>query len=264
MMSLQDLNQYGEEMERLLRLKTFPIAVKLLKEEADIPEGAVMPVRDLGYRLLLCQAFAMSRRNGMLIAMLKEDNYCFVPLISYGLAEPPQPFLDGLNRFPNDVATLEAGRNHARDLPRFDVGQYIGMVSAPLIKASFQPDLVIIYCDPAQLTVLLSGSEYKNGHHLACNLSCHALCAYAVVPVMQTGEYQVAMPCRGDRLKAMARDDELVFAVPTEKLEDFMVGLRNFANTGRGMPGTYDMRREPDMPESYMKIAKMMGMFPDK
>jgi len=79
----------AEEIERRLRLKTFPLAVKMLEKEQDIPEGAVRPKRDLGYHLATCQGFAMSRREGTLLAMLKEDMWCSESVIGLGLAEPP-------------------------------------------------------------------------------------------------------------------------------------------------------------------------------
>ena len=57
------LQEYGEEMERLLRLKTFPLAVKLLEKEDDIPEGTQRTLKDWGYHLALCQASSMARRD---------------------------------------------------------------------------------------------------------------------------------------------------------------------------------------------------------
>ena len=41
----------GEELERQLRLKTFPLALKLLEKEGDIPNGAQRSVRDFGESL---------------------------------------------------------------------------------------------------------------------------------------------------------------------------------------------------------------------
>ena len=70
----------------------------------------------------------MSRKQGTTLAMLKEDKWCFEPVIGFGMAEPPQYFLDGYNRFPGSVATLEAGSNWARAFPRLEVGEYIGVV----------------------------------------------------------------------------------------------------------------------------------------
>jgi len=260
MAKLSILHNYGEEFKKRLRLQTFPLAVRLLEKEGDIPERAMRPMRDLGYHLALCQGYAMSRREGTLLAMLKEDMWCFEPVVGYGLAEPPQYFLEGHNRFPKDVSTLEAGRNYASDFPRLEAGKYIGVASAPLATANFEPDLVMIYCNSAQLSLLLLGREYKDGHDLKCSFSSHAACVYSVIPVMQTGECQVAIPCRGDHYFAIAGDDELVFTVPKEKVEDLMLGLRYLETTGSKLPRNYQMRREVELPESYMKIAKMVGM----
>ena len=264
MMQLEDMRNCGEEISRRLCLKTFPLAVKLLDKKEDIPREATRPLRDLGYRLELCQAYATTRREGTLIALLKEDMWCFEPVVGYGIAEPPRYFLEGHNRFPRDVETLEAGKNYASDFPRLPVGKYIGVMSAPLKTTNFNPDLVMIYCDSSQLSLLLLAREYKDGHDLKCSLSSHAACVYSVVPVLQTGECRVAIPCRGDKYKAMAGDDEKIFTVPIGKLEDLMVGLRYLETTGSKLPRAYRMQREPELPLNYFEIAKMIGMLEDK
>jgi uncharacterized protein (DUF169 family) len=259
MMDLSAYHGFGEELERRLRLKTFPVAMKLLENESDIPEGAIRPVQDFGHHLSLCQAFQLSRREGKAMAMLKEDMWCFEPVIGYGLAEPPEYFIQGHNRYPKDVATLKAGSRFAHELPRLEAGKYIGVVSAPLIKTNFEPDLIMIYGDTAQLNLLLLGREYRDGRNLTCSLSGHAACVYAVVPAVLSGECQVAVPCRGDRYRAMAGDDEMIFTVHRQKLEDLIVGLRHVNSTGSKLPNGYSFQPEYPLFESYEKIAKMIG-----
>ncbi len=256
---LEVYRAYGDELERQLRLKTFPLALKLLENEADIPGEAQRPVRDFGHHLSLCQAFQISRREGMAVAMLKEDNWCPEPVIGYGLGEPPKYFLEGHNRFPHDVETLEAGSHYAQEFPRLDVGRYIGVVSAPLRTTNFEPDLVMIYCDSAQLSLLLLAREYKEGYDLKCSLSSHAACVYGVVPAAQNGECQVAIPCRGDHYRAMAGDDEIIFTVPKGRLDDLMMGFRYVNSTGSRLPRGYTLLPEYPQRKSYKKIAKMMG-----
>lgn len=51
MPTIKECNRYGQELEKLLRLQTSPIAVKMLESEADIPEGAFRPKKDHGYHL---------------------------------------------------------------------------------------------------------------------------------------------------------------------------------------------------------------------
>jgi uncharacterized protein (DUF169 family) len=258
MITLAVLRNYGEELEKRIRLRSFPLAVKLLKGEEDIPQGAERPLRDFGYHIDLCQAYALSRREGKTIAAFKEDMWCFEPTVGYGWAEAPQYFLEGHNRFPQDVKDLEAGRNYASDFPRLEVGKFKGVVSAPLTTVSFEPDLIMIYCDPEQLSLLMLAREYKDGHDLLCHLSSHAACVYTVVPVIQTGECMVAIPCRGDRYHAMA-GNEMIFSIPTARLEDLLAGLRHVEQSGYRLPRSPQMRREPDFPESYRKISRMLG-----
>ena len=260
MTGLSILHEYGEELERRLRLQTYPLALKLLKREADIPEGAQRPLRDFGYHMDLCQAFSLSRKEGETVAELKEDMWCSEPVIGYGLVEPPSFFMEGYNRVPEDVKDLTAGKNYAADLPKLEVGKYIGVVTAPLTTVNFKPDVVIIYANPAQLSLLLLGREYEQGHDLMCHLSSHAACVYSTVPVVTNQQCQVALPCRGDRYRAGAADNEMIFSTPTAKLESLMTGLRHVEKSGSKFPRNIQMRIEPEQRETYTKLAKMIGV----
>ena len=137
-------NEYGEELERRVRLKTFPLGLKLLKNGDEIPKEAQRPQRDLGQRMLLCQGFQLSRREGITVAMLREDMWCHEPVIGYGLQEAPDYFFEGHTRFPRDVSSLAAGSHFAEVFPMVKAGTYAGVVSAPLISASFEPDVAMI------------------------------------------------------------------------------------------------------------------------
>ena len=53
MAELKIYREHGEDLERRLRLKTFPLALKLLEKEQDIPEGAKRPLKDFGHHLSL-------------------------------------------------------------------------------------------------------------------------------------------------------------------------------------------------------------------
>jgi hypothetical protein len=78
--SLETFNSYGTDLEKLLSLRTYPIAIKFLKSEAEIPQGAVRPKKDRGEHYAMCQAFAVARRQGMTLAMFIEDHWCFEPV----------------------------------------------------------------------------------------------------------------------------------------------------------------------------------------
>jgi uncharacterized protein (DUF169 family) len=261
MKTLSELNQWGEELEARLQLRTSPLAIKMLERKEDIPEGAMRPLKDTGQHLDLCQAFAKSRREKATVAMLKEDHWCYVPVIALGLAEPPDFFLEGHADFPSKVADLETAKNLAKTFPRLKVGKYIGIVSAPLKKASFQPDLVAVYCNSAQLRCLLTGLKYRKGYMVTSTMDPGGACVQCTVPVLLDGECQVTVPCGGDRKRALAQDDELIFSLPTEKMDDLIAGLTHFDETGAGyLQFAPDMKAEHPLPQLYVKVGKLLGM----
>jgi uncharacterized protein (DUF169 family) len=240
----------AEELGRKTRAKNFPLALKLLESEKDIPEGAQRPLRDYGYRLSICQSFNLARYEGPTIAMLEEDMWCSEPMIGLGLKEPPKDFMEGHTRYPADTATLEGGSIYANELPKLEVGKYVGVVVAPFKWAKFEPDLVMIYCDTLQLNMLLLAMEWKDGHNLKCAISSHASCVYSVVPIIQGGKWQVTIPCRGDRYYAMAGDGEIIFTCPMGKFNDLMTALRSLEQTGSKLPRGYAFQTEYGPQES--------------
>lgn len=260
MPNLSEYNAYGEELERRLQLKTFPFALKLLKKAEDIPEGAIRPKKDLGHHLALCQGFSLSRRDGQTVAMLKEDNWCYAPMIPLGFGEPPEYYLEGNMDFPARVTTREAAKDLAQKVPKLEVGKYVGTVSAPLKKANFEPDMVVIYCNSAQLRSLLSAIRYTDGYQVKPTLEPGGACYQATVPVMLTGDCNVTVPCLGDRRWGLAGDDEMIFTIPTSRLEDLMAGVRHFDEAGLDFPTKFGMRPEYPLPEKYVKMGKMLGM----
>jgi uncharacterized protein (DUF169 family) len=259
-LTVEELNQQALELERLLRLKTHPLAIKMLQSKEDIPGGAKRPVKDLGYHLALCQAISLARRQGRSIALLKEDMWCFEPVLGLGMAEVPEYFLEGHNRYPGSARTLEAGRTWAQSLPRFAIGKYLGVNVAPLTTANFVPDLFMLYADGSQMTQLLLAKNWMDGRDITSTLSGHAACVYAIVPVIRNGQFQIAIPCFGDRRRGMASDEENIFSGPIELLGELVAGLAHFRESGEGLPLPHLMLTEYKLRDSYVKIGRMIGM----
>jgi uncharacterized protein (DUF169 family) len=260
MTSMRVFHESAKEIRKLVLLKTLPVAIKLLEKDEDIPEGAKRPVRDLGHHLALCQGFSMSRREGASIAMLKEDMWCFPPVIGFGLAEPPSYFLEGHAFFPTMNQSLEAAKNRADAFPRLKTGKYTGIISAPLETTTFEPDWVMIYCDSAQLRQLLLTKVWKDGTGVKTVLTAGAACVWSLVPAILSGDYQVAVPCLGDQRRAMAQDDELIFTIPKKNLEDIVSGLKHLDKQGSGFPQFVSLTPEYSLFEEYVKVGRMMGM----
>jgi uncharacterized protein (DUF169 family) len=241
---IEEYNSYGEDLERSLRLRTSPLAVKMLEKEEDIPEGAIRPKKDRGYHLAQCQAFAMSRREKETIAMLKEDNWCPGPLIAYGLVKR-QPEQDSRAR---------------ESTPNFEYGKYIGIITAPLITAHFEPDLVLIYSNTAQLRSLLL--TIKNEERPLINSYFFPWsCAHSVVNPILTGQYWIVLPDPGEYERALGGEDEMMFSIPKDKLEEFMLNFKQAQEGSLGYVHSNLMIR-PDFPqpEIYKRVFREWGL----
>jgi uncharacterized protein (DUF169 family) len=247
MISQTGSNTFGADLERLLLLRTRPIAIKMLASEAEAPAGAIRPLRDSGEHYAVCQVFSLARRQGRTVAMFLEDHWCFEPVISYGLVEPPQDYLEG-STHSFFIADKEAAAGHARDTTRLPVRRYAGMVVGPLETVDFEPDLAMIYCNPAQLRHLLLALRYRHGTQVTSTLDPIGSCVHSVVPSLLYGDCRVTVPDPGDYERAGAQEDEMVLTVPRAHLQELMDGVYHFEEAGMGYR-TFSPCLRPDFPQ---------------
>jgi uncharacterized protein (DUF169 family) len=243
MSNLSEFNKYGEELEKILVLRTSPIAVKMLEKEADIPKGAIRPKKDRGYHLAQCQAFALSRREGTTVVMMKEDHWCPTAVVAYGLEKKPESL---------------AKWSHPYDC--FEYGKYIGIVSAPLKSATFLPDVVITYLNPAQLRGLLLTMKIEDVPQVSGHFFPPS-CGWSVVEPIKTGKYWVVIPDPGEYQRALTEEGDMMFSVPRSKMQVMMAGLRQnehgpFAYRDHHMFMLPDFERPP----FYRDLFKSWGL----
>ncbi|MEM2954145.1 MAG: DUF169 domain-containing protein [Candidatus Bathyarchaeia archaeon] len=258
---LEKFRKSGEDIERLAFLKTYPIAVKMLKNENEIPSGSIKPKRDRGEHLALCQTFALARREGLSITMLKDDHWCFEPLIRYGLVEPPESYLKGLTSYPHGMANQEAAIRRVKEGLHLPIGKYIGLTCAPLKKTNFEPDVIVVYCNTGQLRYLLLALRYKDGYHITSRFDPIGSCANSVIPSLLTGECHISIPDPGEYARAIAGEDEMILSIPKNRLDDLMFGLKHFENIGRSYKSfTYLIRPDFPQPQFYREYFKTWGL----
>ncbi len=259
-MNLDELHKLGTELESWLRMRVHPIAIKMLKSRDDVPEGAIIPTRDWGHKYALCQSFAKSQRDGMTIAMFKDDFWCFEPVEGLGFSERIPYFLEGHHRYPDSVRTLEGASEWCKNMPHFEHGTYQGIVSAPINSCNFMPDVIIMHVNGMMTSQLIIVRNWIDGKDLNCQLSGHAVCVYGVVPPIQKGECTVAIPCKGDRRLASAQDDEIIFSLIPEMLPDFVEGARYLQEHNWGIPMLQEYKEEYDLKPGYARVAEKLGM----
>lgn len=259
-MDLDGMHEHARQLERLLRLQSLPIALKMVEDEEAVGAEAVRPVRDMGHHLSFCQALALTRRRGLTIAETMADMWCFEPVVGLGFVEPPARFLEGYHRYPGSAATPEAGATWARNMPRLEPGSYSAVVTAPLESARFVPDLVILYGSPGVMTQIMLAKNWLDGEDIVTTLSGHAACVYYVVPALETGTWRMSIPCGGDLRRTASDDYSMVFSAPVDALDDLVAGLEAIRETGHGLPSSPSFAIEYPLQEAYVELGREIGM----
>jgi uncharacterized protein (DUF169 family) len=258
---VETINSYGSDLLNMVVLRTYPIAIKMLKNEAETPQGAVRPNRDLGVHYAACQAFGIVRRRGTTLAMFIDDHWCFEPIIAYGLVEPPRDFMEGSGS-AFFVQNREAAAERSRSIAMLPHGTYAGMVLAPLHKATFSPDLTMIYCNASQLRHMLFALMLKNGRRVTSTLDPIWSCVHSIVPSLQNGVCEVTIPDPGDFERAGAGDDEMILTVPAGMMKEFMEGVYHYEKAGMGYRSFgRDLRGDFEHPPFYREYFEKWGLY---
>jgi uncharacterized protein (DUF169 family) len=260
MTPVEAINKYGSDLLNMLLLRTYPIAIKMLKNESEIPQGAVRPKKDLGEHYAACQAFGLVRQRGMSLAMFIEDHWCFEPIVGYGLVEFPEEFKEGAG---SDYFILDkqAAKERNNSMPILPYGKYTGMALAPLHKTNFVPDLTVIYCNATQLRHMLFSLMLRKGYRVTSTLDPVWSCIHSVVPSLLTGECKVTVPDFGEFLRGAVGDDEMMLSIPTVKMKELISGLYQYDKMGMGYRSFgRELKGDFQQPPFYKEYFKRWGL----
>jgi uncharacterized protein (DUF169 family) len=227
-----DLRQVGESLNLYIKPQTFPLALKLCRSESDLPERLRMPMRDLGYQVALCQAIGMARRYRWTLAVGKDDQCCLGGALAMGFIAGP----------PEGLPIL------AQAEKRLEIGKYSHLLMAPIETADFEPDVVVIYGNSAQVYRLVQAASMATGHDVSSSASGGADCGDMVARTVLNNECQFILPSGGDRVFGGTQDDEVVFTMPPDKVEMVLKALEDTHKAGFRYPILSDLRHRPALP----------------
>jgi len=254
---MTDWTQKAEALNRLIRPLTFPIAVKLVESVDEFPEKTRRPSRDMGFKTNLCVGMTMARKYGWTVGITADDNTCPVAAYTYGWSEPESETKKALADFMIIMkysAHEDAAKTamEAVEQVKLTKGKCAGVVFSPLERTRIDPDLVMIFCNPAQLMRLVHGATQETGVAVQSMFSGRGgTCTEGVLQTFKTGKPKVVLPGNGDRVWAMVQDEEMVFTIPADWLDPVIRGLEATHQTGVRYPIPVDVRHEPLLPGQF-------------
>ena len=254
---MTDVKTADRELQTYIRPQTFPVAIRMLKPGEPIPDRAKRPARDFKKLSMNCQVIDMARRYGWTIALTREDHICSLGIAALGFEKPTHLHTSGTLCEGMYTETKEAGQRSEVASDRFGVGEYATLLVAPPDRATFEPHLVCVYGNPAQVMRLVQGALWKRGGKLPSGFSGRIVCSDIIVTTMLTGEPQVIMPCSGDRIFGQTQDHEMAFTIPWTRIDEVLEGLRGTHDGGIRYPITQFMEYEAKLPPRYMEANRL-------
>ncbi|MEW6264918.1 MAG: dephospho-CoA kinase [Thermodesulfobacteriota bacterium] len=252
MTASRDWEKTIRRLELLLRLKSFPVAFKMLASEKELDQ--IPFLRRTARKATLCQLITRVRSFDWTVGARAEDFLGPVCPSILGLAELPELCRDGTFRSLVWVKTRRDGEKYEASIPRLPLGRYQAVALGPLVYNPFDPDLVLIYANPAQMILLINALQFEDYEVLRFYCVGESSCADAIARCYLDDQPYLAIPCYGERRYGHAQDEDLVMALPPSHLDKALRGLEALYRRGVRYPISHagaESDLAPTFPLSY-------------
>ena len=232
-----DWEKIIRRMEQLMRLKSFPVAFKLLTDKKELDKIPFMRRPD--FKVTLCQMITLVRTFDWTVGVTADDFINSTCPSIIGLAEVPEINMDGTFRSIVWVRTKEEAKRYERSISRLPVGKYEALAMAPLVYNPFEPDIVLIYANPAQMMLLINALQFEDYEVMHFYCVGETSCSDAIARCYLSGKPSLTIPCYGERRYGHAQDDDLVMGIPAGMMEKALRGLEALYRRGVRYPISY-------------------------
>ena len=259
----RDWEKLIRRLEGLMRLKSFPVAFKLLEKKEELAHIPFM--RRMKHKSTLCQLINLARNFDWTVGANADDFISTLCPAIIGLADDPEFVKDGTFRSIIWTKSRADGKKFESAIPRIPAGRYEAVALAPLVYNPFDPDIILIYANPAQMMLLINALQFENYEVMQFHCVGESSCADAIVRCYLDQKPSLTIPCFGERRYGHAQDDELVMAIPPNALDKAIRGMEVLYQRGIRYPICFagaDTDITDTFPEAYgimNNIDKLRG-----
>ncbi len=234
MNTTRDWEKPVRRLEHLTRLRSFPVAFKLFENKEALSE--VPFLRRLDHKSTLCQLINLVRNFDWTVGADLDDFMSAMCPSIIGLTDIPDYMKDGTFRSIVWTKSRADGRKFENSIPRLPVGQYEALAMAPLVYNPFDPDIVLIYANPAQMMLLINALQFEDYEVMDFHCVGESSCSDAIARCYLNGKPALTIPCYGERRYGHAQDDELVIGLPAGSMDKLLEGLEALYKRGIRYP----------------------------
>ncbi len=251
-----DLSKFYDALTEHVRLDSFPVAVRMVEPGEQLPERVKRPAQNLKIKVATCQAITMARRYGWVVALGDEDISCPLAAVVFGFRRASEFYVKGQACAGMYTETEEAGMRAEEQVEKFSYGEYQHILVAPLHRTAFDPQVIVVYANPAQILRLLTAALWKSGDRLTSSFGGRIDCAEEIIVPLRSGKCEVILPCYGDRIFGQTQDHEMAFSIPVTRVEEIIEGLEGTHKGGVRYPIPSFLRYTGEFPAQYTKVVE--------
>ena len=219
----------GDELKKILNLDGWPVGIKLLKNDDEIPSNA----SEIDQMSRHCEMIQRARMNKKVFYAPAFKQRCKVAAISLGLMEPTeelrkhqlQELFEARHRFETESLLWKFLENTPSVSERYSAVLY-----GPLDQISIDPDIVVLLCNPLQTMKLIQAYQYSTGERVNAVMGgLFSLCGDAVATPLLCRSLNIAIGCEGAREHAGLKDHEMSVSFPYNMTHALIDGLNTLS-----------------------------------
>jgi uncharacterized protein (DUF169 family) len=223
------------ELNRLLRLKTTPIGMKLFERVEDMQ--AIPKLRRPSEIHTTDQIVGQAARLGFTVGITGEDLVGAQCRAVIGLGPQDEAWRAGKSYAGVWYATDADAAAHQQAMDVVPYGKYKAMAVSPLASGRLDPpDICLIYATPGQMIIFINGLQWSGYKKLNWGVVGESACADSWGRALATGEPSLSIPCFAERRYGGVLDEEMLIALPPHFLPKAIAGMQALANNGLRYP----------------------------
>jgi len=221
------------ELERLLRLRAIPIAMKRF-EDATAME-AIPRIRRPKAIHTTDQIVAQAARLGWTVGITGDDLVGAQCRTVVGLGPADDDWRSGRTMVGVWYATPEDARAHqsAMHVPP----RAAALAVSPLASGRLDPpDIALFYATPGAMMYFINGLQWSGYRRFDWSIVGESACADSWGRALATGEPSLSIPCFAERRYGGVLDDEMLMALPPALLPKAIAGMHALGRNGLRYP----------------------------
>jgi len=233
---VQDWPAIVSELDRLLKLRSIPFAMKMFERREDME--AIERIRRPSSIHTLDQVVGQASRLGWTVGITADDlvgAQCRA-VVGLGGAKTDEwrsgKQMTGVwYSTPEDASAHQAAMNCVPD------GQYEALAVGPLSTGKLDPpDIALFYATPGAMIYFINGLQWAGYKRFDWSVVGESACADSWGRALTKREPSLSIPCFAERRYGGVLDDEMLMATPPEHLVKAIEGMKALSKNGFRYP----------------------------